>query len=309
MPAALAELRATLGAHGVDRIDERASATGTAPLTIGLGAASRDDIDSALGATEVPSHAEGYAVRADASAGPLGTIALGGVDAAGQYYAVKTLDQLFVPNDDGGYRIAGASISDYPAMPLRGTIEGFYGEPWSHDERLDQIEFYGDVKANTYIYAPKDDPYHRDRWREPYPADKLAELGELVTTATEQPRAVHVRALARQHRLLLERRRLPGARRPSCSRCTTSGFARSTSPSTTSSSAGGTAPRTATAFGAPGARTAGIAQAAFLDRVAEGVRRDARGRVPAADGAHRVLQHDRLGLQDRPARKWTRTWS
>lgn len=187
--AALAELHATLGEHGVDRIDERPTASGTAPLTIELGAASRADIIDTLGETDAPDHAEGYAVRADASQGPLGTIALGGVDPAGQFYAVKTLDQLFVPKDDGGYRVAGASISDYPSMPLRGTIEGFYGEPWSHDERLDQLEFYGDVKANTYIYAPKDDPYHRERWREPYPADKLAELGELVQAATEN----HVR--------------------------------------------------------------------------------------------------------------------
>jgi hyaluronoglucosaminidase len=37
---------------------------------------------------------------------------------------------------------------------------------------------------NTYEYAPKDDPYHREKWREPYPADKLAQLGELVGRAS-----------------------------------------------------------------------------------------------------------------------------
>ncbi|MFJ8660250.1 beta-N-acetylglucosaminidase domain-containing protein [Streptomyces sp. NPDC093795] len=79
--------------------------------------------------------------------------------------------------------------SDEPSMPLRGTIEGFYGRPWTPAERLDQMDFYGDVKANTYVYAPKDDPYHRDKWREPYPSDKLAELGTLV----ERANANHVR--------------------------------------------------------------------------------------------------------------------
>ena len=44
--AALAELRATLDEHGVDRVDERATASGTAPLTIRLGAASRADRDA-----------------------------------------------------------------------------------------------------------------------------------------------------------------------------------------------------------------------------------------------------------------------
>jgi hyaluronoglucosaminidase len=186
--AARTALRTALTDHGVDRVDERTTASGTAPLTIHLGPASRSDVKSALAGTSVPDHAEGYALRVDGSRAVLGTIGLGGTDGAGQFYAVQTLEQLFVPTKSG-YRLAGASVSDYPAMPLRGTIEGFYGNPWSQAERLDQMSFYGDVKANTYIYAPKDDPYHRERWRDPYPADKLAELGALVEKAT----ANHVR--------------------------------------------------------------------------------------------------------------------
>ncbi|WP_030252209.1 beta-N-acetylglucosaminidase domain-containing protein, partial [Streptomyces sp. NRRL S-455] len=130
----------------------------------------------------------GYALRVDrAGRGP--RITLGGTDATGQYYAVQTLRQLFVHSGNDSWRVAGVQVSDYPSMPLRGTVEGFYGQPWTHAERLDQMDFYGDVKANTYVYAPKDDPYHRDKWRDPYPADKLAELGELVDRAT----ANHVR--------------------------------------------------------------------------------------------------------------------
>jgi hypothetical protein len=64
-----------------------------------------------------------------------------------------------------------------------GVIEGFYGPPWSHQDRLDVIRFMGDVGLTTYYYAPKDDPFHRQRWREPYPTDRWAELGELVDTA------------------------------------------------------------------------------------------------------------------------------
>jgi hyaluronoglucosaminidase len=64
-----------------------------------------------------------------------------------------------------------------------GVIEGFYGPPWSHQDRLDVIRFMGDVGLTTYYYAPKDDPYHRQRWREPYPTDRWAELGELIDTA------------------------------------------------------------------------------------------------------------------------------
>ncbi|MEU1799794.1 beta-N-acetylglucosaminidase domain-containing protein [Streptomyces sp. NPDC019937] len=124
--------------------------------------------------------AQGYALAARGSA-----VALAGADADGTYYAAQTLRQLVT----GARRIASVSVVDHPLMPLRGVIEGFYGSPWTHAERMDQLAFYGDVKMNTYIYAPKDDPYHREKWREPYPADRLAQLGELVRQAT----AHHVR--------------------------------------------------------------------------------------------------------------------
>ena len=41
----------------------------------------------------------------------------------------------------------------------------------------------GQSKMNTYIYSPKDDPYARERWREPYPDDGLAELRALLSDA------------------------------------------------------------------------------------------------------------------------------
>jgi hyaluronoglucosaminidase len=34
---------------------------------------------------------------------------------------------------------------------------------------------------NTYVYAPKDDPFHRERWREAYPEETLAQFTELVS--------------------------------------------------------------------------------------------------------------------------------
>ena len=70
-------------------------------------------------------------------------------------------------------------------IPLRGVVEGFYGKPWSFEERADIINFCKQNNLNSYIYAPKDDPYHRDKWRAPYPSDKLAELERLVACAKE----------------------------------------------------------------------------------------------------------------------------
>ncbi|MBL1101113.1 beta-N-acetylglucosaminidase domain-containing protein [Streptomyces sp. 205] len=191
--AAKDRLIALLTTHGVDRVevtgpDDPPPASGRG-LTVLLGPASRPDIADALGGAAAPGRAEGYALRVGHHRHGPSVVALGGHDGAGQFYAVQTLRQLFRPTGGDRWSVYGVRVGDHPSMALRGTIEGFYGTPWTHQERLDQMDFYGDVKANTYIYAPKDDPYHRGKWRDPYPADKLAELGELVRRAT----ANHVR--------------------------------------------------------------------------------------------------------------------
>ena len=67
----------------------------------------------------------------------------------------------------------------------RGVIEGFYGPPWSWQDRIDMLRFMGRVGMNVYFYGPKDDPFHRERWREPYPADQIARLGDLVRIGKE----------------------------------------------------------------------------------------------------------------------------
>lgn len=68
-------------------------------------------------------------------------------------------------------------------IKLRGVVEGFYGTPWTHTQRLDMLSFMAQKKMNAYIYAPKDDEYHRKFWRQPYPKDKYQELAELTQKA------------------------------------------------------------------------------------------------------------------------------
>jgi beta-N-acetylglucosaminidase len=82
-------------------------------------------------------------------------------------------------------KATGLTLADFPSFPQRGIVEGFYGKPWSHRDRLDMLRFEGEHRMNVYYYAPKDDPYHRKLWDEPYPADRLKELGELVNAARE----------------------------------------------------------------------------------------------------------------------------
>ena len=66
---------------------------------------------------------------------------------------------------------------------IRGIVEGFYGPPWTHDERLDLLEFCGREGLTTWVHAPKDDPFHRAQWRDLYPDAQLARLAELARHA------------------------------------------------------------------------------------------------------------------------------
>ena len=76
-------------------------------------------------------------------------------------------------------------ITTPSSIDLRGIVEGFYGMPWTYEDRADLITFCGQNNLNSYIYAPKDDPYHRDKWREPYPEDKIKELEKLITVSRD----------------------------------------------------------------------------------------------------------------------------
>ena len=79
-----------------------------------------------------------------------------------------------------------AVLADFPSFPERGVVEGFYGTPWTHQDRLDILRFEAAHGMNVYYYAPKDDPYHRRLWREPYPAEGEKQLGELARTAQHE---------------------------------------------------------------------------------------------------------------------------
>ncbi|MFD5749792.1 beta-N-acetylglucosaminidase domain-containing protein [Streptomyces sp. NPDC127033] len=181
---ALGEL--TIGAGESARTPARVGGGRGPGLTVVVGSIGDGPVSRALRAAggSVPDTlaAEGYSLATIAGDRRTGSTAvLAGNDADGVYYAAQTFRQLVTP---ASRTVAAVSITDHPLMALRGSIEGFYGAPWSHADRLDQLAFYGTVKANTYIYAPKDDEYLRESWRDAYPADRLAALRELIGRAT-----------------------------------------------------------------------------------------------------------------------------
>ena len=70
--------------------------------------------------------------------------------------------------------------TDRTPFEHRGVVEGFYGPAFDPIDRLWLVEAMGRWGMNRYLHAPKDDPRHRERWREPYPSDDLAHFRQLV---------------------------------------------------------------------------------------------------------------------------------
>lgn len=124
----------------------------------------------------IPDRKEGYFLKIEKN-----QIVVAGHDERGLYYGLQTLSQLLTLN-----KLPLCEVKDYPDVPYRGVVEGFYGTPWSHEARLRQIEFYGRNKMNVYLYGPKDDPYHSvPNWRIPYPEKEAKQLKELVDKAKD----------------------------------------------------------------------------------------------------------------------------
>ncbi len=125
---------------------------------------------------KVPTKSEGYYIDISRK-----NITVIGRDARGTYYGVRTLMALL-----NSAKIPLGNISDYPDVAARGVVEGFYGTPWSFGHRIRQIDFYGLNKLNTYIYGPKDDPYHSSpNWRKPYPESEANQLKKLIDRAEQ----------------------------------------------------------------------------------------------------------------------------
>ena len=149
---------------------------------------------------QLPNVSGGYAIEVT----PEGHVTVLHNDDAGWFYAKQTLSQMMV-------NVAGAqdahkdpfphlnirsmlelgdvtvgTVVDWPDLPYRGAVEGYYGIPWSFEGRMSQFRFYGRNKMNLYIYAPKDDPlHHGEGCYLPYPKGKAYELAALVRCAQE----------------------------------------------------------------------------------------------------------------------------
>ena len=131
--------------------------------------------DEAVAAYEsrIPAKAEGYYLEVSAN-----KVVIAGNDGSGTFYGVQTFTQMASqPN------VMCATITDYPSVPQRGLVEGYYGNPYSEADRMGLLKMFGEMKMNVYIYGPKDDAYHKSKWREEYPAELAKKITEYVNVA------------------------------------------------------------------------------------------------------------------------------
>ena len=126
---------------------------------------------------------DAYVLDLNASREAKGTIAVLGKDTDAAFYALETLGLIL--EQTANQTLHSVKYEDYSDTKWRGFIEGFYGFPWSNEDRKSLMRFGGRFKMNTYIFAPKNDQYHNSAWRTLYPADELAKIKELVDVGNE----------------------------------------------------------------------------------------------------------------------------
>ena len=68
---------------------------------------------------------------------------------------------------------------------LCGVVEGFYGKPYSARQRGILIRYLSLHDEASFVYAPKNDPFHRLRWREDYPSGQWSLLKDNIIDAAE----------------------------------------------------------------------------------------------------------------------------
>ena len=93
---------------------------------------------------------------------------------AGFRYALNLLLRSLLTN------VAVTNHKHSPGFKTRGVIEGFYGTPWSHEQRLRGLAHFSDFGFNRYLLAPKDDPWHRYDWRSALSEDFLNRVSDLI---------------------------------------------------------------------------------------------------------------------------------
>lgn len=106
----------------------------------------------------------------------LAEITIVGENTDATFYGLASLEQILDANPDV---IVCGEIQDYADVKNRGIIEGYYGVPYSAEVSQDLFRFMARYKMNMYMYGAKSDPYHSQKWADPYPTSITSEQRKL----------------------------------------------------------------------------------------------------------------------------------
>lgn len=180
-PYTVSKAETVLEGHGIDATFSDVASEDQVNLFVGVHNDEGEDdayLDGKYDASNSVDQIDGYVLSVNSADQ---TIAITGATSDAAFYGLVTLGQIL---DQADGEVRDLLIEDYASIEFRGFIEGFYGT-WSHENRKSIMEYCGQFKMNSYLYGPKNDPYHNGQWRDPYPDDKLAEIKELVELGRE----------------------------------------------------------------------------------------------------------------------------
>ena len=106
----------------------------------------------------------------------LAEIVIVGENTDATFYGLASLEQILDKDADN---IVCGEIQDYADVKNRGIIEGYYGVPYSSEVSQDLFRFMARYKMNMYMYGAKSDPYHSQKWADPYPTSITSEQRKL----------------------------------------------------------------------------------------------------------------------------------
>jgi len=175
-------LRQILDQHGIDFTVGKKGVSGKTNILVGINR-SGGVVDRFF--NKRVKHSEAFFEKNDSHIVSVNNnvIAVLGDDTDSAFYGVTTLKHVF--NQLEKKQIREFRVDDFSHVKHRGFIEGYYGNPWSNEDRAELMKFGGDYKLNTYFFAPKDDIYHNKKWRELYPPKELAEIKKLAQVGNE----------------------------------------------------------------------------------------------------------------------------
>lgn len=153
-----ARLNEVLALKGMNASVSSEKKAGKTNILVGV-KGSKQYVDSQFGTTSAGlfDKLDSYALKSEK-----GTISILGKDTDAAFYGLTSLYHIFKQVE--GKTIRNFSIEDYADVASRGFIEGYYGNPWSTEDRCKLMEWGGYYKLNSYFYAPKDDPKHNAKW-------------------------------------------------------------------------------------------------------------------------------------------------